>query len=208
MLNKCFVREQLLNERWYLIYMICHTLLIAMLTRKIWVIAFSVLLMYIIRGLMSIIYMVNGVESYVPSKSFGPFFFPGDEQYFHIPGFRFRIRLSPATYDGIGVIIASLAYLASMLMICFNEERSSSIVIANAVFLGAGLGSLKNGARASRDYQENMKKAKVLFMQYQGNLSKLRDVEEYRQLQVSSHYEKIWSQELNEHSQKKRDINL
>lgn len=146
--------------------------------------------------------MANGVESYVPSKSFGPFFFPVDEQYLHIPGLRFRIRLSPATYDGIGVMIAFLAYLASMLMICFNEERSSNIVIANAVFLGAGLGSLKNGGRASRDYQENMKKSKVLFMQYQGNLSKLRDVEEYRQLHVSRHYERIWSQELDDHSQK------
>lgn len=73
--------------------------------------------------------------------------FPGDEQYFHILGFRFCIRLSPATYDGIGVMIAFLAYLASMLMICFNEERSSSIVIANAILLGAGLESLKHGAR-------------------------------------------------------------
>lgn len=53
-----------------------------------------------------------------------------------------------------------------------------------------------------------MKKAKVLFMQYQGNLSKLRDVEEYRQLQVSRHYEQIWSQELDDHSQKKGDIDL
>lgn len=134
MLNKSFVKEQLLKERWYLIYMMCHTLLIAILTKEIWVIAFCVLLMYIIRGFMSIIYMANGIESYVPSKSFGPFFFPGDEQYLHILGLRFRIRLSPATYDGIGVMIAFLAYLASMLMICFNEERSSNIVIANTVF--------------------------------------------------------------------------
>lgn len=195
-LDKNKVQKELLKERYYFLAIMINSICISWRMNTLLIFVWMFIVSYIVRGFISLVYMVQGVESYNPAHSFGPFFFPGDEQYIKIQNFLFCLRISPICYYVVSFLIGFLLYIWSLVSFWLYKETSLSMVVTNSFAFGFLSGTLKNGIYAHIDYQANMVKAKQMFLAYQGDVDKLSKMDAYRQMQVSKYYENIWRKEL------------
>lgn len=107
-LDKNKVQKELLKERYYFLAIMINSICISWRMNTLLIFIWMFIVSYIVRGFISLVYMVQGVESYNPAHSFGPFFSPGDEQYIKIQNFLFRLRISPVYHYVVCFLIVLL----------------------------------------------------------------------------------------------------
>lgn len=185
----------LLNKWYFLFIILLHSAVCAIIVQNALAFFLNLGLAYLVRGFLSLHFIVNGVESYKPTRKIGPFYILGDDHYIFY-GYPFRRRISPVTGYLVNFGIAILLYLFSMSQLLLRKYENIWLDCATGVLLGTVLGFLKISMQANHAYQENMKTAKQMFMEHYGNLKELSKIEKYRQLNPSTYYETKWMKEM------------
>ncbi len=183
------------KERYYLLIILLHSAVCAIIVQNTLAFVMNLGLAYIVRGFLSLHFIINGVESYKPTRKIGPFYILGDDHYIFY-SYPFRRRISPVTGYVVSFGIAFLLYLIFMSQLLLRNYENIWAVCGSGVLLGAVLGFLKISFQADQAYQENLKTAKQMFMEHYGNLKELSKIEKYRQLNPSTYYETKWMKEL------------
>ena len=72
----------LLNKRYFLFIILLHSAVCAIIVQNALAFVLNLGLAYLVRGFLSLHFIVNGVESYKPTRKIGPFYILGDDHYF------------------------------------------------------------------------------------------------------------------------------
>lgn len=163
------------------------------LTRTVFLtIVFLFFSFYLLWGISTIIMYAQSVERPLPVI---------DRPYIRKPG-RYiakfgryeELRTSPVDDYYGGVIIGSVIILVALIMMLVKKELSIYWIIH--IIVANSLAVLKETKRLEDDYLVNMKKAKQLFMECDGDLELLKDDKKYYEYQPSLEYEEMWMAEL------------
>ena len=71
----------LLNKWYFLFIILLHSAVCAIIVQNALAFFLNLGLAYLVRGFLSLHFIVNGVESYKPTRKIGPFYILGDDHY-------------------------------------------------------------------------------------------------------------------------------
>lgn len=155
----------------------------------------SVLEYYVVWGIVSVIMMAQTVDRELPLFDSEYIRKPG--RYVQVNHVCIELRTPPVTDFYYGLIFAVVIYFGMFINFIIIKRELSSILFLNVLFCFC-LSVLKECNRLEKDYENNLKKAKVIFMEYQGDKEKLKDNEMYYIYQVDCDTENLWYKELAE----------
>lgn len=154
---------------------------------------------YVIWGITTVIMICDIVERPLPLIKSKFIRKPG--RYFSILNlFYFELKTSPVNDLYYSVFVFFIMYI-----ICFINMIIQRVMLAfiflNILFCLC-ISILKECNRLEVEYQDNLKKAKIIFMECLGDRQLLKDNEMYYTYQVDSYTEQCWYKELQEKNDK------
>lgn len=155
----------------------------------------SILEYYVVWGIVSVIMMAQTVDR--PLSFFDSKYIRKPGRYVQVNHIHFELRTPPVTDFYYVLIIVVVIYFGIFINFIIIKRELSSILFLNVLFCFC-LSVLKECNRLETDYENNLKKAKVIFMECQGDKEKLKNNEMYYIYQVDCDTENLWYKELAE----------
>lgn len=158
-----------------------------------------VLAFYLVWGISTVIMMGDFVERPDPVVKSKYFLKPGRYIVTRCGPFtRYKeMRNSPVDDHTAMLILMDFIFVPLTIISSITQKDPKGLLFIN-IIVAINFGVLREVNRLEKDYALNMKKAKIIFFENNGDMNVLKEHGEYQRYQVSLEYEEKWKKELNE----------